>query len=234
MDMDGSRLGIRSTEPITKFNQNHDGAGRFASAPGGSIKSVNSAAAGVATRAAAVEPEITAQMQSMASKYGTKLEGLQFRLKTKESLGRKIKDDAQAMRVTPEAAAANISDSVRYTMNISDEKYAGVSKRVLSDLNAKGYHTRVKNYWQHGDPYQGINVAVTHPNGTKFELQFHTSKSLAVKEVIHKDYEQYRTSKDNHLRKVLWQKMSDEAAAIPVPPGVEAIPELKLQHIAFV
>lgn len=235
MDIDGSRLGISSTQPILKYNQNHDASsGQFASAPGGSIKAVNSAAAGVAARAAIVEPEITATMQSMASAYGAQLDGLAFRLKTKESLARKIKADAHAMGVTPAVAAANISDSVRYTMKMSEGNYAKVSDAVIADLKRKGYGTRVKNFWQKGDPYQGINVAVTHPNGTKFELQFHTQESLAVKEAIHIQYEKYRVSNDNGERQKLWHVMSAEAAKIPIPPGVESIPDLKLQHISLV
>jgi hypothetical protein len=100
-----------------------------------------------------------------------------------------------------------------------DDYVAGV-KDVIAQMQKLGYDLRVKNYWEADDPYQGINVAAIHPNGTKFELQFHTPQSVADKEKIHAIYEDYRTEKDYLKRLVMYRKMVNLAnkIGVPIPP----------------
>jgi hypothetical protein len=58
-----------------------------------------------------------------------------------------------------------------------------------------------------------------HPNGQKFELQFHTPGSLKAKEPIHAEYETYRESRDNRTRYTTYRRMTRMAAKITVPAG---------------
>jgi hypothetical protein len=226
--------------------QARDGHGRFASGGMGGAHvsaevnpetgyrlTAHAEADKVHAKAAANEPAVTARMKALAAAHGARLEGLEFRLKEKKSLARKINADANAEHITDAEAAANISDAVRYTMIQKEANYASTAGAVLDDFHNAGYGIRSKNFWQQGDPYQGINVALTAPDGQKIELQFHTQESLDVKMARnHPLYEEYRTSTDNARRKVLWDQMVGNAAKIPVPGGVMALPQLKLQTFA--
>ena len=66
-------------------------------------------------KAKEVEPAITAALKSIESEKAH-LEGLEFRLKSVESLTRKIITDSHDMEVSLEEAAANIKDVLRYTL----------------------------------------------------------------------------------------------------------------------
>ena len=146
------------------------------------------------------------------------MEGLDFRLKSLKSLMRKIAAEKDSEHDgDAEAAAKSMSDVVRYTMSYSPEDYVEGIKGVIDAMKKSGYEMRIKNYWKGGDPYQGINVAVTHPDGTQFELQFHTPQSVVEKEKIHLLYEEYRTSQDPRQRFTLYNRMVRLAEKIDVP-----------------
>lgn len=233
VEITASALGIRAGIQKYAPGQARDNAGRFASGVGGGganlTRGSQAAADSLYERAKSIEPTITKRMTALADRNGMKLEGLQFRLKQPDSLARKIEMDAKIMRIDPAKAAEGISDSVRYTALIDSSNYTASVANTLDQLRADGYKARVKNFWANGDPYQGINVALTSPEGHGVELQFHTPESLAVKEIIHKDYEAYRVSTSLPERQALWVKMTNEATAVPKPANVESIPELKLQ-----
>lgn len=180
--------------------------------------------------AAKVEPDITRRMTNLAESQGFRLEGLKYRIKTTDSLTRKIDSDAKRLRLAPDVAAKGISDSVRYTGIIPAENYTRATQKAIGDLKAAGYKARVKNYWQSGDPYQGVNIALTSPDGHGVELQFHTEESFRMKEYInHPIYEKYRVSTDNVERKSLWDRMVTNASTLPVPPDALSVPDLKMQ-----
>ena len=65
-------------------------------------------------------------------------------------------------------------------------KYLEVKKL----LKQKGYATiKVKNSWEDNSPYKGINT-ILKKDDLYFEMQYHTKKSLEVKEINHKLYEE--------------------------------------------
>jgi hypothetical protein len=117
-------------------------------------------------------------------------------------------------------------------MTYKDSDYVSGANRVVEDLREKGYEMRVKNYWQDGDPYQGINISAVHPNGTKFELQLHTPTSLDFKEPTHAKYDKYRESTSPQVRYKEYTSMRRIARQIPKPPppdGLSAIGDAKFQ-----
>ena len=132
---------------------------------------------------------------------------------------------------TKSAAAAAISDSVRYTMSFPAETYTAGVQNTLAELESKGYKTRTKNFWLKGDPYNGINVALTTPDGFPVELQFHTPETLRTKTRTHADYEQYRNPKAPlETKRFLYDKMASVADAIKFPTGaLLSIGEPKIQ-----
>lgn len=140
--------------------------------------------------AARAEPAITADITSIAGDLGARanfLGALQYRLKSDASLRRKIAQDARIDHVTFAQAAANLKDTVRYTYVIPAATYTQTYHDTIAAFEAKGYTLlRTKNFWGHPPPvYQGLNSVLVAPDGTHFELQFHTQASLRVKEANH-------------------------------------------------
>lgn len=139
-------------------------------------------------KAEAAEPEVTADMRTL-EKSSAHLEGLEYRLKTMDSLARKIESDAEEDQVSLMAAAAGVSDVLRYTLTCSAEDYSQMVPEALAVLTDKGYRVeKFRNAWG-GKFYQGVNVHLLSPAGTRVELQFHTPQSFAIKQASHEVYE---------------------------------------------
>lgn len=146
-------------------------------------------------KSSAVEKRISRDIIDVNRVQGAELEGLDYRLKARESLARKIQTDAINDGVTITEAAATIGDSVRFTAVADPKNYAGTVQGFVKDLESKGYRViKQKNYWQAGNGYKGYNTSVLDPDGFKFELQFHTPKSYQVKDPSHDLYEESRKS----------------------------------------
>jgi hypothetical protein len=170
-------------------------------------------------RVGQLEPAVSRQMIDLAGEYGAKMDGLAYRLKAEKSLGRKIENEAKGEEFdgNVQAAADSMSDVVRYTMKTTNERYTDTLKGVVDHFEGEGWNARVKNYWQEGQPYRGVNVALTSPEGLKVELQFHTPQSLYVKHKTHPIYEQYRVETSNQRRRQLFDRMIKITDSL-VPP----------------
>ena len=201
--------------------QPRDDAGRFST--GGAHGASSS---GLLGRAREVEPRNTATMTGLAEKHGAEMYGLKYRLKTQQSLARKIKQDAEEKYDgDTEKAASKINDSLRYTMVADTGNYVGMAEGVMADLAAEGYQiTNTKNFWQEGSMYKGINMQLISPEGHRMELQFHTRDSIAVKEVNHKIYMVQRNiPKFVPEWKAMEKTMIVNMDKVPTPPGVQSI-----------
>lgn len=199
-------------------------------------------AVAIATRerekAVAIEPKVTSDMIRIARELGGTNEGLEFRLKTTDSLARKIADDSRMDNLTQEEAAAKIGDLMRYTINFPEKDYTRSLEATVKKLVAEGYEVRVKNFWKPGDPYQGVNMMLT-KNGVKQELQIHTPESFRVKQfVTHKDYEAFRARNPDgswkHSREerlAMFIRMRDIVAKIPHPKDYDKM--MKIGSTSF-
>ena len=175
-------------------------------------------------KASHAEPAATRAMHELADKHGGKLVGLDYRLKSVESLTRKIADDAKKDFKSVAEAARNISDSVRYTMVSDPKEYAAQARAVTEDLRSRGFDVTVKNYWQEGSNYKGVNVALVDHSGQKIELQFHTAESFAMKESTnHPIYEEYRKLDDTSTPhgQELNAQMVANSATLSTPSGLD-------------
>jgi hypothetical protein len=183
--------------------------------------------------AEAVEPVITSLMEGIAKTIDAdfaELDGkssLEQRLKSTDSLARKIDADAEKDHGGDrEAAAKAISDGVRYTLNVDEASYTDGVEKTVDALEKTGWKVEsVKNFWQAGDPYDGTNIKLSKssPEGAtvKVELQLHTPSSHRVKEVdLHDTYEKYRVELDNTTRQSMWDSMVDKAKSIPRPANM--------------
>ena len=175
-------------------------------------------------RTRSVEEKTTDFMKTLENNGG-KLTGLEHRIKSQDSLTRKILSDSHIKGISLEEAAEGIGDSLRYTMIISEESYANVATKSLQQLQENGYTiNKVKNYWGN-DIYQGVNVSLTTPDGVKMELQFHTEDSFYTKEILnHKYYEIARSESatDDEVIEAT-EKMIENQSHVKVPQNIEKI-----------
>ncbi|AUG53500.1 hypothetical protein [Thalassospira marina] len=171
--------------------------------------------------ARAVEPPITATLQSIAGKFGGYMEGLQFRFKSEESLARKISGQAVEEGKLYSEVAGQMKDVLRYTIIFPDNAYAAGVRDAAQELVSKGNRQiKFKNTWA-GPGYRGINAVYETPQGFKFEVQFHTKASHHTKEVeTHKLYEQQRLLPRTSEA---WEALDEQQKAlfdqVPVPSG---------------
>jgi hypothetical protein len=182
------------------------------------------AATALRSRIMAVEPSITGMVQDLAKMNGGDLVGLKNRVKSTDSLARKIETDANKdYNGDHEKAAANVSDAIRYTLTMDDGGYTDGLSRVTKTLETAGFDMRIKNFWQAGDPYDGANIKAI-KNGVAVEIQVHTKTSLAVKDSqLHPIYEEYRTSTNDSVRRSAWDRMVGIASTIPRPANAAAL-----------
>jgi hypothetical protein len=143
--------------------------------------------------AAAAEPAVTRLLVGLAKDAGAEMGGLENRLKRQDSLESKIRKDMAKDGLTAAEAVAGINDHLRYTMVAARDRYAEMYEKAMAGLIAAGYHAvkPPKTFWSDGvgpDPiYKGVN-AVFAGHGIRFELQFHTSESWAIKYRSHPLY----------------------------------------------
>ncbi|MFK7004728.1 MULTISPECIES: hypothetical protein [Flavobacterium] len=164
-----------------------------------------------------IEPQVTDDLVGLANKNGGKMEGLDFRLKSEESLIRKLQLDGIN---TP------MNDVLRYTTTFDDATFVKGIENTLNDLKDKGYEVvKLKNTFVDGSMYKGININMKNPNGQIFELQFHTPNSFNMKQNInHTLYEEYRLLDENSTRAIeLKNLMINNSNSVINPINVQTI-----------
>ena len=145
-----------------------------------------------------LEPELTRELSKLAAERGGTLKGLDHRLKTVESLLRKIAADTEeenralldalaveettdadraalADGVDTAAIAYTVKDALRYTVVFPTKVYTESVYKLKEKLKTLGYDAyQEKNYWGVGDNYQGINDVFISPVklGTEGDAHF--------------------------------------------------------------
>ena len=171
-----------------------------------------------------LEPNITNDVKDIVNQLELKLEGLDFRLKTRESLGRKIIKDSIDDGVSGKEAFDKLKDVVRYTTVLPEDTFTEKYFEMQELIKSKGYSIiKVKNTWEKGSNYKGINTTLK-KDKLNFEMQYHTDLSLQVKEKLHILYEEERLITTSlERKKELKEEMIKLSESIPEPKGVEKI-----------
>mmetsp|Transcript_63662 Transcript_63662/g.160677 ORF Transcript_63662/g.160677 Transcript_63662/m.160677 type:complete len:446 (-) Transcript_63662:99-1436(-) len=202
---------------------------------------------GLMAAAVACEPDVTALLLEVAAANNGKMDGLDYKFKSRESLLRKINKvidnlEMKALEAGDKAKPVDphsvvwlqMCDSFRYTMIVPTATYTNAVKQTMKAMEKKGFAPiALRNYWGGGDGYQGINdnFAVPwagSPDGKiRFELQFHTPESFKYKMDSHDLYEVIRAAMDPDKKREAWELHCSNASKIPVPEGVLDIPEKK-------
>jgi hypothetical protein len=177
-------------------------------------------------KALAVEPKVTELMKTIQENSGGEFVQLHQRVKSTDSLASKIDRDAVSeYNGDREVAARNISDAVRYTLKVSDDNYAQALDSTTKALEASGFTLRIKNYWQSGDPYDGVNIKAK-KDGIDVEVQLHTRSSFAHKEGkggTHPIYKAYQVELNNPTRESMWNQMIGIAKGVTRPANYASI-----------
>ena len=177
-------------------------------------------------RALAVEPKVTELMKTIQENSGGEFVQLDQRVKSTNSLASKIDREAVSEFDGDRARAADaVSDAVRYTLKVGDETYAQSLDSTLKALESAGFTLRVKNFWQSGDPYDGINIKAK-KDGIEVEIQLHTRSSFAHKEGdngTHVIYKAYQVELNDSTRSSMWSQMVDIAKGVTRPANYGAI-----------
>ncbi len=169
------------------------------------------------------EPEITEAVKNTAGKAGMKAAGLEYRIKGKDSYLRKIRSN-----FSPESNEYEVKDILRYTYTAGPKELSGKTLKAIDEFTENGYNTiEVKNTWLSPlNPYKGVNTTVRAPNGQKFELQYHTPESFALKDgQLHKLYEQWRIIKEKASPEAidLMAKMQNLSSGLQKPVDIEKV-----------
>lgn len=180
-------------------------------------------AKGLRSEAMEREPLVSSMLQLMESR-GVKLEGFDHRIKGESSLARKIRNDAAYVGCEEGAVADLIHDVLRYTYVLPEDTFVDEFARIRAGLESAGYNmVEVKNTLKlERNGYRGVNTKVVVPGGYVFELQFHTRRSLDVKERLnHPLYEKARlASTPASEKKRLYDEMVRNSMRIPMPSGI--------------
>lgn len=180
-------------------------------------------------RASEYEPHLTASLDSVVGGAGGKLEGLEFRMKSKASLERKLKDEFRQhpQLSLEEVASSDVTDTIRYTAVFSSGRYRSGIEATRARLEASGASVvKARNYWREsGGGYRGVNTVFQDPSGVRFELQFHTPQSFRIKMSNHKIYEEARlvpnTSSGRSKLRDLLGAQERRWGTVKSPPGAE-------------
>ena len=159
-------------------------------------------------------------------KVGNKT-SLDYKYKGFDSLFRKITTKSASKGMSKEEYAEKITDALRFTNLSPTETLTDDYFKMVKDLESKGYQmVEVTNTFADYTTYRGINTLVKSPDGYVFELQFHTSESMEIKEINHKLYEEERKLdkvKDAKRIEEIAKQENANAKSIPTPPKVEEI-----------
>lgn len=183
-------------------------------------------------QAVKIEPEITKDMSAIISSVNGKVAGLEYRLKSMDSLKRKVETEVLA-GISEQQAIESIKDVIRYTALFSPEHFVEQYKQMQVALEKQGYKTIVvKNTWQENAVYKGINTFITtlvEKDNFIFEMQYHTKESFELKNgTLHQLYERFRDPNTAQVEKEqLYIEMQKLSAKLDTPKDIQQIQGVK-------
>ena len=190
-------------------------------AAGEGLNSFNDHEREVYLEAMKAEPELTRDVKEICEQTGSVATGLENRLKSPDSLLDKVYHRDVSTEID------DIKDINRYTQVFEPEEMADGVNNSLALFEEKGYHVdEIKDKWSDdSDPYKGINVKLTSPDGRPLEVQYHTQESYEVKNgEMHDLYCQWRDLfPDSPQALQLSEEMRKLSDPLKKPPGLEGV-----------
>lgn len=187
----------------------------------------------VMEQAKAQEPETTRAVMNAAAASGSECAHLEQRMKSPQSLVRKIRTEQElsaenGASASPEQIAGEMKDVIRYTVIHRDHsQLANVTVGTVRSLQQQGWDIRkIKSTYADGAPYKGIHVQIsgTAPDGMIAEVQVHSTDSLEVKNQNHEAYEIYRDiTKSKRERREARAECVRRSSTLPTIKGLDML-----------
>ncbi|MFH7595569.1 ATP nucleotide 3'-pyrophosphokinase [Streptomyces racemochromogenes] len=178
-------------------------------------------------RARQAEKSISTDVRAAAQITGAELIGFDQRLKSPDSLKRKV---ATSLKDNPaqdvDTVLGRLTDAVRYTLQWPDGRYTTGVTQASAVLAAWGNdNTKWSNTWGRTSGYKGLNTGWRATrSGQLYEIQFHTPASKHAQEATHLLYEEQRLPSTSPGRKKELQARQDALFnAVPVPDGADRL-----------
>lgn len=172
------------------------------------------------------EPKITKDVINAAKLSGSEMYGLNHRLKTQDSIKRKIDTDSEEKEISISDAANDIKDAVRYTTIQNTKNFVTSYFKTKRELEKLGYEeVRCRNYFEkylNGTAkHKSVQSVFRDPKGYLFEIQFQTPESQKAKDEKVPIYEERRKPGLSEDRKVeLEELMVNLMDPVPIPDDV--------------
>ncbi len=173
-------------------------------------------------RAVAAEPRLTAEFLAAVPPYCMPYQ-LEARIKSPESLARKI-EDARRMgrRLPPE-------DVFRYTvLTPAPDGLVAAARSTCEGLRQAGWQAEYAMHsYTEGSRYKGIHAYFVTPAGDRVELQFHSVASVKVKEATTPLYEIERSARSSaEERTAARMECVQLSATLVDPPQLDTMTDL--------
>ncbi len=200
-------------DELYHYNHNHDPkTGKFTSGNGFGNLSNN-----IYKEANKRVEKISDDVITACNHTNAKMYGLENRLKTKDSISRKIDKKSKEDNISTIKASKDIKDAIRFTTISSDNDFVKNYQSMKSELENKGYkETRCKNYWdlykQGKVKHKSVQSNFSTKDGYEFEIQFHTRSSQDAKNKKLPIYEERRKVGINPKRAIELEKQMDKLA----------------------
>ena len=175
------------------------------------------------------EPRITSDVSKAILSSGATMYGLENKLKTRDSLQRKILTDAVEKHLSTKQVSDKITDAVRYTSLTNNDNFVSSYLKTKAALEKKGYtEVKCKNYFEDYKAgkvkHKSVQSVFSDPLGYSFEIQFHTPESQDAKTKKIPLYEERRQLNINPQRaQQLEDAMVRLAENVPYPRNISRI-----------
>lgn len=169
------------------------------------------------------EPALTSAVILASKKAGVMLHGLNHRLKTEESIRRKIETDSKEKKQSVHDAALSMKDTVRYTTISDNDSFVDGYYHFRDEMTRQGYkEVRCRNYFekyrQGESKHKSVQSVFQTNDGFQFEVQFQTPSSQKAKDdkvPIYEERRKYGLSEER--KKELEEKMIQLAEKVSYP-----------------
>lgn len=181
-----------------------------------SEKELNLIADELENKSVFIGEDVKKYLKKLSNKYNGVLIGLDKMYKSRERILQKLKRNKYPR------------DVLRFTILFSENNYLCSSLGLFNDIikykSVQFDPINIKQRWDLGDYYQGINTSFTWEN-IPWELQIHTIRSLKSKSgKTHKIYETYQKHKCDKRKtkkcKKLKQELLNIEKRVPLPKGM--------------